>query len=260
MAASSHGGSNSIPVKWNNCMVNSISVKEPSGDGSRQKLWHGHRLWTVFCRRFLSHQRFMGVLAQVSCSALWHRQQQSRSRLAPKWQYLLRHLLLRTVCPPAPRNWVYLNQSDGSLDAHVRTRTFEHAPKLCACVHYRNSLRMCRSIFQAGNLISPSNMKSSLLLVWLGCEWTLELLLNDESNKPGVFNSEEKLWKQNVSATRVHMLPIASQLEATQCAYRVQFNLCRQKFAKQVSWSFESQRCEIMVQQNRYASWSEAYV
>ena len=187
-------------------------------------------------------------------------QQQSRSRLAPKWQYLLRHLLLRTVCPPAPRNWVYLNQSDGSLDAHVRTRTFEHAPKLCACVHYRNSLRMCRSIFQAGNLISPSNMKSSLLLVWLGCEWTLELLLNDESNKPGVFNSEEKLWKQNVSATRVHMLPIASQLEATQCAYRVQFNLCRQKFAKQVSWSFESQRCEIMVQQNRYASWNEAHV
>ena len=100
---------------------------------------------------------------------------------------------------------------------------------VCACVevYFRRAIWSVRATWR-------------LLCCWsdwllLSCEWTLELLLNDESNKPGVFNNEEKFWKQNVSATRVHTLPIASQLEAIQCAYRVQFNLCRQEFAKQVS-------------------------
>ena len=53
-------------------------------------------------------------------------------------------------------------------------------------------------------MISPRNMKTSLCWsIWLllSCEWTLELLLNDQSKKSDGFTSERKVLKEKRQIT-----------------------------------------------------------
>ena len=126
---------------------------------------------------------------------------------------------------------ISLNTRQNSTHAYI-------TKMVCACAQYQSG----GEFDQMKTLRLPCCWCGWLLL---SCEWTLEVLLNDKSNKPGVFKNKEKFQKQNVSATTSRMLrPAVPRLpEATgpgPCW--AQFNLCRQEFAKQVSWLIESHK------------------
>ena len=153
-------------------------------------------------------------------------------------------LLLRVVFPPAPRNQP-IRWQPGCTRAETRSlntrQNFARAhiiELICACA----TVSIRRAIWSVWETLGLPCCWCGWLL--LSCEWTLELLLNDKNNKPSVYNSKEKFLKQNVSATspRSRICSPVPNLEDTLGACWPQFNLCRQEFAKQVSWLLESHK------------------